>query len=98
MKAPRYTAGARVRVIDPGRDGHVRTPYYVRGRTGVVEVCTGAFLNPEDLAYGRTAGPAVDCYRVVFEQTELWPDYRGSGSDRLHIEIYEHWLEPAPAA
>ena len=35
-------------------------------------------------------------YRVGFASRSLWPDYDGNGTDRVEIEIYEHWLEPAP--
>jgi nitrile hydratase subunit beta len=34
-------------------------------------------------------------YEVRFLQKDLWPDYRGSGSDTLLLDIYEHWLERA---
>ncbi|MFN7752887.1 MAG: SH3-like domain-containing protein [Pseudomonadota bacterium] len=92
---PRFVPGDRVRVLDLPRPGHVRTPHYVRHKVGTVVEYTGLFLNPEDLAYGRCSGPAVNGYRVVFDQSHLWRDYRGSGSDRLFIELYEHWLERA---
>lgn len=92
MSRPRFRAGQRVRVLDLPKEGHVRTPGYVRGKSGTVTAWVGAFLNPEDLAYGRTAGPAVHNYRVEFAQSDLWPKYDGEAGDRLFIEIYEHWL------
>lgn len=93
----RFRAGDTVRVLDLGKSGHVRTPFYVRGRTGeVVELC-GYYLNPEDLAVGNTAGPAIPLYRVNFRQTALWRNYGGSPLDTLCIEIYDHWLASAPA-
>ncbi|MBC7782048.1 MAG: nitrile hydratase subunit beta [Proteobacteria bacterium] len=84
-----------MRVLDLPKSGHVRTPHYIRQKSGVVTEFTGAFLNPEDLAYGRCAGPAVNGYRVVFEQAHVWPGYEGRPNDRLYLEIYEHWLEKA---
>ena len=60
----------------------------------IVQLC-GVFLNPEDLAVGKTSGPAVPLYRVAFDQASLWPSYRGPPSDKLCIEIYDHWLELA---
>jgi len=33
---------------------------------------------------------------VRFRQNEAWPDYRGPDTDTVDIEIYQHWLEPAP--
>jgi nitrile hydratase len=78
--------------------GHVRTPHYTRGRCGIVEAIAGAFANPEELAYGRKGEPPIQLYRVRFEQSTLWPDYEGAAHDTLVVDIYEHWLEPAPDA
>jgi nitrile hydratase subunit beta len=94
----RFRPGDTVRVLDLGKTGHVRTPFYVRGKMGeVVELC-GYYLNPEDLAVGNTAGPAIPLYRVNFRQTALWRHYAGSPLDSLYIEIYDHWLAPASAS
>ncbi len=92
---PRFGVGDRVRILDLPKEGHVRTPFYVRGQIGVVERFCGAYLNPEDLAYGRDGLPARDLYRVRLPQTALWPAYTGLASDTLDIEIYGHWLDPA---
>jgi nitrile hydratase beta subunit-like protein len=93
----RFRPGDTVCVLDLGKSGHVRTPFYVRGKTGeVVELC-GYYLNPEDLAVGNTAGPAIPLYRVNFRQTTLWRNYAGSPLDTLCIEIYDHWLAPVLA-
>ncbi len=91
----RFQPGARVRVRFAHPPGHCRTPYYVRGRTGVVERICGSFANPEELAYGRDGLPVRPLYRVRFEQGALWPDYAGAAGDSVDVEIYEHWLEPA---
>jgi nitrile hydratase subunit beta len=90
----RYGAGDRVRVRDWDAPGHLRTPWYVRGHFGIIERCCGTFRNPEELAFGRSGLPAQPLYRVRFMQADLWPDYRGSDSDTLDAEIYQHWLEP----
>lgn len=92
---PRFQVGDRVRILDLPKGGHIRTPFYVRGRIGVVERFCGVYRNPEDLAYGRDGLPARDLYRVRLSQTVLWPAYAALGSDTLEIEIYDHWLEPA---
>ena len=73
--------------------GHVRTPWYIRGCSGVVERICGAYPNPEELAYHRSGLPAQPLYRVRFSQRDVWPDYRGSASDTVDLEIYQHWLE-----
>lgn len=91
----RFNVGDAVRVLHLGKAGHVRIPFYVRGQRGEVVQYCGRFLNPEDLAVGRTGGPAIDLYRVRFAQSQLWPDESQPGQDCLVIEIYDHWLEPA---
>ena len=91
----RFRAGERVRVRVAYPPGHVRTPHYVRGCSGVVERLCGAFPNPEVRAYRRPGLPAQPLYRVRFAQRELWRDYRGAGHDTVDVEIYQHWLEPA---
>jgi nitrile hydratase len=73
----------------------VRTPFYVRGRTGIVERLCGSYPNPEELAYARAGLPAQPLYRVRFLQRELWPDYAGSAADTVDVELYQHWLEAA---
>jgi nitrile hydratase len=93
--APRFQPGDRVRVRLADPPGHVRTPYYCRGKTGVIERICGAFANPEELAYARDGLPAQPLYRVRFGAFELWPDYRESAADVVEIEIYQHWLEAA---
>jgi nitrile hydratase subunit beta len=93
---PRFKPGARVKVRRMAPPGHLRTPWYIRGRTGEIERLCGAFANPEELAYNRPGTPKQPLYRVRFRQAELWPDYRGPAQDTIEIEIYQHWLEPAP--
>lgn len=94
--AARFQPGDRVRVLKAAPLGHVRTPWYIRGHTGVIERLCGAFPNPEELAYARSGKPRQPLYRVRFVQNEIWPDYAGPARDVIEIEIYQHWLEPAP--
>lgn len=91
----RYAPGDRVSVRRAYPPGHVRTPHYIRGKTGVIERICGSFANPEELAYGRYGAHAQTLYRVRFPQAEVWPDYRGPRADTVDIEIYEHWLDKA---
>lgn len=93
--APAFSIGSSVRVKAMFPPGHVRTPYYCRGKIGVVERICGVFRNPEKLAYGDNAAEKLTLYRVHFKQTELWPDYEGSEQDGVELELYEHWLESA---
>jgi nitrile hydratase len=90
----RFAPGEGVRVRWARPPGHIRTPYYVRGKSGMIERICGSFANPEELAYGRDGLPLQTLYRVRFEQRAVWPDYAGPAGDSIDIEIYEHWLKP----
>lgn len=90
-----FAPGDRVHVRSAFPPGHVRTPFYVRGKSGVIERVLGPFANPEERAYGRSGTPAPMLYRVRFVQRDVWPDYAGPPDDTVDIEIYQHWLEPA---
>ena len=89
----RFRPGDVVKVRAAHPPGHVRTPYYIRGHTGVVERVCGSYPNPEELAYARPGLPAQPLYRVRFLQCEIWPDHTGGAEDTIDIEIYQHWLE-----
>ena len=94
--APRFSMGKRVRVRRLAPLGHYRAPFYVRGRTGVVERICGHFRDPQELAYGRADGPKQPLYRVRFALSDLWPGDRepDGAEDTLDVELYESWLEP----
>lgn len=93
MADAQFRPGDRVRVIKAYPLGHIRTPFYIRGKTGTIERYCGAFPNPEELAQMRDGLPAQPLYRVKFNQKDVWPDYRGSSNDVLEVELYQHWLE-----
>jgi len=84
----------RVKLMMP--PGHVRTPAYLRGKTGTIERTLGPFPNPEALAYGQPA-QALPLHRVRFTMGEIWGAKAKHPDDTLDAEIYEHWLEPADA-
>ena len=90
----RFTLGDKVRVRRATPPGHVRTPYFIRGKTGEVSRSLGNFPNPEELAYGRDGLPTLPLYWVKFMQTELWTDYTGMAKDTAVVEVLENWLEP----
>ncbi len=94
MTEPGLRPGMRVRVRERPVEGHVRTPFYIRGRLGRVERLHGRFPDPEHRAYGGSGLPPVPLYLVRFRQADLWPDYAGGAADSLLIDLYEHWLEP----
>ncbi|CAN0451329.1 unnamed protein product [Phaeothamnion confervicola] len=90
---PRFAPGDSVAVRSVYPLGHVRSPYYIRGKRGVVERLCGLYANPEELAYARPGVPKQPLYRVRFLQRDVWPDYRGGAGDTVDVEIYQHWLE-----
>lgn len=90
-----YIDGEAVRVRADFPPGHVRTPFFIRGCTGVIDHAVGTYRNPEELAYGRDGLPKKTLYRVRFQQADVWPDYNGNPADTLVVDIYEHWLENA---
>ena len=87
--------GTRVVVRDHYPPGHIRTPVYVRGHSGVITRKIGDFGNPETLALGHDGLPPKALYEVKFKQKDLWPDYAGADDDSLLIDLYEHWLSKA---
>lgn len=80
----------RVKALTP--PGHVRAPWYLRGKVGEIERPLGPFHNPEQLAYGLPA-TTKPLYRVRFKMTEIWGDAAENPDDTLDAEIYAHWLE-----
>lgn len=92
----RFKPGDKVHVAARfPKKGHIRTPFYIRGKSGIVERICGQYHNPEELAVGKYDGAAKVLYRVRFPQNHVWPDYKGNANDVVEIEIFEHWLEPA---
>jgi nitrile hydratase len=89
----RFKPGDRVTVRNAHPLGHIRTPFYIRGHSGVVERLCGKFGNPEELAQQRSGEPKQPLYRVRFKQKDVWPDYQGAEEDVLEVEIFQHWLE-----
>ena len=90
---PLFEVGDRVRIRNAHPPGHRRTPFYARGKTGMIERYCGEFRNPEELAYGFDGLPRRELYRVRLRQAELWDSYVGPPGDTLDLEIYDHWLE-----
>ena len=85
-------AFTRVRVKSMMPPGHIRTPAYLRGKTGVVERALGAFGNPEQGAYGHKP-EQKNLLRVRFTMAEVWGEDAENPDDTIDAEIYDHWLE-----
>ena len=88
-----FKPGDRVQVKFEDRPGHLRTPWYIRGKSGWIEKVYGDFLNPESLAYGRDGLPKKTLYLVAFNQTDVWGKSAGA-KDKVLVDIYDQWLEP----
>ena len=93
-----YRVGEAVRLKRMAPPGHVRTPWYLRGRTGIIERDLGESHDPEALAYGWPEIPRRRLYRVRFTMAEVWGDRAERPEDRIDAEVFDHWLEPADAA
>jgi nitrile hydratase len=91
----RFSVGDRVRVRRAYPPGHVRAPYFTRGKVGEVQAIAGSYRNPEQLAYGITDAERLPLYRVIFRQSDLWSDYKGGPKDTTVVDFYENWLDPA---
>ncbi|HEX9265196.1 MAG TPA: SH3-like domain-containing protein [Candidatus Binatia bacterium] len=91
--AGQFKPGDRVKVKVEDRPGHIRTPWYIRGKTGWIERVHGDFLNPESLAFGRDGLPKKTLYLVAFDQSDVWGK-SAVRTDKVLVDIYEHWLEP----
>ena len=92
----RFDEGSIVKVksyFPPSPPAHCRTPFYIRGCVGKIERVCGVFDNPEELAFGRIGVDKKTLYRVRECQRDVWSDYKGTGSDKIDIELYDFWLE-----
>ena len=94
----RFRPGDAVLIRDEPAVGHCRTPWYLRGKQGVIAAIQGTFRDPERLAYHKPGLPAQMLYKVRFRQSDVWPAYPGPATDQLEADIYESWLVPAGEA
>ena len=91
--APRFAPGDPVKVKFEDRPGHLRTPWYVRGKTGWVERVHGEFRNPESLGFGGDGLPKKALFCVAFNRRDVFGTSDGP-RDKILVDIYDHWLEP----
>ena len=91
-----FQAGDVVRVALVHPPGHRRTPFYIRGKQGVIERVCGEFHNPEELGYGFDGNPKKWLYRVRFRQKDVWDDYKGGDNDTVDVDIYEALVDCRP--
>lgn len=89
-----FKPGDRVRLKRMSPPGHVRCPWYLRGKSGVIERDLGMTGDPEALAYGFST-PQRRLYRIRFSMAEVWGDAAERPADRLDAEIFDNWMEEA---
>ena len=90
----RFAVGARVRARNINPSGHTRLPRYIRGHLGTVVRLHGTHVFPDANAHGKGENPQP-LYNVRFDATELWGS-EAPANDRLYIDLWEDYLEPAP--
>jgi nitrile hydratase subunit beta len=95
----RFEIGDPVRARAAKPTGHCRTPFYLRGKRGVVVRRLGEFPNPEELS----SITARDCRRSYFIRWNSHttscgaPGSEGRGT-RIAADLYQHWLEAGRGA
>ena len=89
-----FDVGDRVRVKADVPGGTNRTPFYARGKKGVVAYQHGLARNPRDLSYGGTGELKLSLYGVSFHWAHLYDEDPDFVSDRVLVDIWEDWLEP----
>jgi nitrile hydratase len=82
---PRFGAGDRVRVRRTAPTGHTRSPRYARGAVGEIERVHPKFIFPDAHAHGAGEAPQV-----------VYGD--GEPRESVFVDLWESYLEPAPAA
>ena len=89
---PRFEPDDPVRVRNIHPESHTRCPRYVRRCQGTVTDVRGTYVVPDDVVRGEEV--AEPLYAVRFESAELWgPD--AEADDRVSIDLWERYLEPA---
>lgn len=89
----RFAAGDRVVAVGAQTTGHTRLPKYIRGLTGVVDSCDGAFVFPDTSAVGTGENPQWT-YTVRFEAEDVWGDVAEQRAP-VYVGLWESYLEPA---
>ena len=96
LPGARFAKGERVRARNINPLGHTRVPRYVRGKRGVIVRDYGVFVFPDTNAH-HAGTKSQHCYSVGFEARELWGKSQNS-RDRVFVDLWEDYLEPAQAA
>ncbi len=87
-----FAPGDAVTVRGDFSDHHHRTPWFIKGKSGVVRAVSGPFHDPESRAHGGDGIPKRLLCHVEFSQRDVWGDRRAENDDVLLVDVYEHWL------
>ncbi len=90
----RFNVGDRVRVRAEVPGGTNRTPFYIRGKKGVIAYYHGPAGNPRALSYGGSGEPKLPLYCVSFHMAHLYDEDPDFVHDRVLVDVWEDWLEP----
>ena len=88
-----FAPGDAVTVRDDFPDRHHRTPWFIKGKSGVARAVSGPFHDPESRAHGGDGIPKRLLYHVEFKQRDVWGDGYAENDDVLLMDVYEHWLK-----
>ncbi len=90
---PKFKVGDKVLVRDLPDIFYTRTQAYTRGAVATVAELVYESPSAEDESWDNTEN-AEWFYSLVFQMTDLWPDYPDTfASDTVETEIPEHYLE-----
>ena len=93
-ESARFAVGERVSIRKGSSRENDSTPYYVRGKSGIVEEICAPFTNPYRTA-SKPAGRAPPrTYRTRFSAREVWPELPGASGETFIIRLSEDWLMP----
>ncbi|HCB34831.1 MAG TPA: nitrile hydratase subunit beta, partial [Acidimicrobiaceae bacterium] len=95
-RPPRFRAGDAVVTVPRRTSGHTRLPAYATGKRGVVVRHHRAEVLPDSTAHDLGERPQ-HVYSVGFEASELWGAPAEPGVT-VHVDLYENYLDAAPAA
>ena len=89
-----FEIGQRVKVLTQVPGGTTRTPFFIRGKKGVIALSHGPVGNPRALSYGDRDAPKVRLYGVSFHMAHLYDEDPDILTDRVIVDVWEDWLEP----
>lgn len=91
-----FSIGDRVMIRTEVPGGTNRTPFFIRGKKGIVVFAHGPAGNPRDLSQGGTGEPKLPLYGVSFHMAHLYDDDPQVVHDRVIVDVWDDWMEPVP--